>query len=102
MANLDDHNDDLDPVPACKVFQGGNYKILNRMLNLDDANSEILYVGDHIYGDILKSKKTLGWRTMLIVPEMEHEIKVLNRNIGMPRLFHMSAGGTHWRTSYRG
>ena len=91
MANLDDHNDDLDPVPAGKVFQGGNYKILNRMLNLtSDANSEILYVGDHIYGDILKSKKTLGWRTMLIVPEMEHEIEVLNRNIGMPKqLFHM-------------
>ena len=61
------------------------------MLNLtSDANSEILYVGDHIYGDILKSKKTLGWRTMLIVPEMEHEIEVLNRNIGMPKqLFHM-------------
>jgi hypothetical protein len=39
--------------------------------------SDVLYVGDHIFGDILRSKKTLGWRTMLIVPEMDHELEVL-------------------------
>jgi len=93
MANLDseDDLDALEPVPAGKVFQGGNYKILNRMLDLkSESNSEILYVGDHIYGDIVKSKKTLGWRTMLIVPEMEHEIEVLNKNAGVPdELFKM-------------
>ena len=31
---------------------------------------------DHIFGDILRSKKTLGWRTV-IVPEMDHELEVL-------------------------
>lgn len=39
----------------------------------------MLYVGDHIYGDILRSKKTLGWRTMLVVPELAHEMECLER-----------------------
>ena len=37
---------------------------------------QVLYVGDHIYGDILRSKKTLGWRTMLVVPELETELEI--------------------------
>jgi hypothetical protein len=36
----------------------------------------VLYVGDHIFGDILKSKKIQGWRTFLIVPEIAHELQV--------------------------
>lgn len=40
---------------------------------------QVLYVGDHIYGDILRSKKSLGWRTMLVVPELETELRVLSR-----------------------
>jgi 5'-nucleotidase len=34
----------------------------------------VLYVGDHIYGDILKSKKTSMWRTCMVVQEIEDEI----------------------------
>ncbi|VDP85665.1 unnamed protein product [Schistosoma mattheei] len=37
---------------------------------------DVLYVGDHVYGDILKSKKTVGWRTYLIIPELANEIYV--------------------------
>jgi 5'-nucleotidase len=37
---------------------------------------DVLYVGDHIFGDILRSKKEHGWRTFLIVPEMSQELKV--------------------------
>ena len=37
---------------------------------------DVLYVGDHIFGDILKSKKTRGWKTFLIVPEITQELKV--------------------------
>lgn len=40
----------------------------------------MLYVGDHIYGDILRSKKTLGWRTMLVVPELDTELDILQRH----------------------
>lgn len=41
---------------------------------------QVLYVGDHIYGDILRSKKTLGWRTMLVVPELATELDILKRH----------------------
>jgi 5'-nucleotidase len=37
---------------------------------------DVLYIGDHIFGDILKSKKTRGWRTFLVVPEMTQELYV--------------------------
>lgn len=37
---------------------------------------DVLYVGDHIFGDILKSKKIRGWRTFLIVPELIQELHV--------------------------
>ena len=45
------------------------------------SGAQVLYVGDHIYGDILRSKKTLGWRTMLVVPELAHEMECLERAV---------------------
>ena len=56
-----------------KVFQGGYWQDLHRMLDVS-AGERILYVGDHMYADILRSKRTLGWRTCLIIPELESEI----------------------------
>src|SRR5207237_9293914 len=38
------------------------------------AGDEILYVGDHIYGDILRSKKESAWRTAMIIQELEGEV----------------------------
>ena len=34
----------------------------------------VLYIGDHIYGDILKCKKNKGWKTFLVVKELDHQI----------------------------
>ena len=56
-----------------KFYQGGNAQILHKLLQLHSGDS-LLYVGDHIYSDILRSKRTLGWRTCLIVPELATEI----------------------------
>ncbi|KAA3670492.1 uncharacterized protein DEA37_0005185, partial [Paragonimus westermani] len=51
---------------SCQVFS-----------NLIGARGkDVLYVGDHIFGDILKSKKTVGWRTYLVIPELANEIYV--------------------------
>jgi 5'-nucleotidase len=44
-----------------KCFQGGNWLHLQAMLEIK-AGEEILYVGDHLYSDVLRSKRTLGWR----------------------------------------
>lgn len=65
-----------DSNKSCRVFQGGNVGHLHKLLSIE-ASSQVLYVGDHIYGDILRSKKVLGWRTMLVVPELETEVKLL-------------------------
>ncbi|KAG8377794.1 hypothetical protein BUALT_Bualt08G0070700 [Buddleja alternifolia] len=61
---------------SCQVFQGGNVGHLHKLLSIE-SSSQVLYVGDHIYGDILRSKKVLGWRTMLVVPELEKELEQL-------------------------
>ncbi|KAI3440062.1 uncharacterized protein J3R85_004027 [Psidium guajava] len=61
---------------SCRVFQGGNVGHLHKLLSIE-SSSQVFYVGDHIYGDILRSKKVLGWRTMLVVPELEREVKLL-------------------------
>ncbi|CAB1112351.1 unnamed protein product [Ectocarpus sp. CCAP 1310/34] len=41
---------------------------------------KLLYVGDHMFADILRSKRTLGWRTCLIVPELESEMNANREN----------------------
>ncbi|MHC4390537.1 MAG: HAD-IG family 5'-nucleotidase [Planctomycetota bacterium] len=51
------------------VYQGGNLTALERMGRM--GGDRVLYVGDHIYGDILYSKKSSLWRTCMIVPELE-------------------------------
>lgn len=55
-----------------KIYQGGNLLDFERMCGF--AGETILYVGDHIYGDILKSKKTSLWRTCMVIQELEGEI----------------------------
>jgi len=60
-----------------KVFQGGNWKHLQAMLETE-AGEEILYVGDHLYADVLRSKRTLGWRSAFIVPELADQMKVFS------------------------
>lgn len=37
---------------------------------------DILYIGDHIFGDILKSKKQQSWQTCLVVPELSQELGI--------------------------
>lgn len=43
---------------------------------LGAKGKDVLYIGDHIFGDILKSKKIRGWRTFLIIPELATELQV--------------------------
>ena len=57
-----------------RVYQGGNQVGLQRAIGV--SPDEIIYIGDHIYGDIVRSKKTSGWRTVLIVEELERELRV--------------------------
>lgn len=53
------------------VYEGGNLLDFERRLGI--PGSAILYVGDHIYGDILRSKKESAWRTAMIIQELDAE-----------------------------
>lgn len=55
------------------IYQGGNAKKFTKDLCLND--DEILYIGDHIYGDIVRLKKDCNWRTALVVDELGDEIQ---------------------------
>ncbi|CAM9124494.1 unnamed protein product [Chrysoparadoxa australica] len=67
------------------VFQGGNWMHLHELLELD-SGEQLLYVGDHMYSDILRSKRALGWRTCLIVPELDHELETGWKHAGQGQL----------------
>jgi 5'-nucleotidase len=56
-----------------RVYQGGNIETFERMTQA--RGEEILYVGDHIFGDILRSRKDSRWRTCLIVEELQEELR---------------------------
>uniref|UniRef100_A0A0G4H1H6 5'-nucleotidase n=1 Tax=Chromera velia CCMP2878 TaxID=1169474 RepID=A0A0G4H1H6_9ALVE len=58
-----------------KVFQAGNWKTLNNLLNLQAGREQLLYVGDHMYSDIIEGRKSLGWRTCLVIPELAYEVR---------------------------
>jgi 5'-nucleotidase len=59
-------------------YEGGNLVTLEKLLGI--SGDRILYVGDHIYGDILRSKKSSLWRTCMVVEELERELAWLDRN----------------------
>jgi HAD superfamily 5'-nucleotidase-like hydrolase len=60
-----------------RVYAGGN--ILDLEEELGVTGDQILYVGDHIYGDVLRAKKETAWRTAMIVQEMDAELEALGR-----------------------
>lgn len=62
------------PIKTGQVYSGGSVSVFTELMGA--YGKDILYVGDHIFGDILKSKKTRGWKTFLIVPEITQELKV--------------------------
>ena len=67
-----------------KVFQGGNWQHLHKMMGVRSGD-EILYVGDHLYSDVLRSKRTLGWRSLFIMPELEDEMRVFSQTLPLRR-----------------
>jgi hypothetical protein len=55
-----------------RLYQGGDLGRLEELLGT--GGDRVLYVGDHIYGDILRSRKSSLWRTALVVEELEREL----------------------------
>ncbi len=61
-----------------RVYTGGNITDFQRALGF--SGDEVLYVGDHIYGDVLRAKKESTWRTAMIIQEMDDELRVLREH----------------------
>ncbi len=60
------------------IFQGGWAGKLQKDLGLD--GEEILYLGDHIYGDVVSIKKTFNWRTALVLDPLAEEIEAIKKS----------------------
>ena len=61
-----------------KLYYGGNAKTFEESTGY--TGDEILYIGDNLFGDIIRSKSTVNWRTMLIVDELSEQIDRLTEN----------------------
>ena len=62
-----------DCVEGCNIYSGGNHDQLTSML--ETQGHKILYCGDHLHADIIKCRKMTSWKTILIVPELNYELK---------------------------
>lgn len=60
------------------IYQGGNAQTIQKNAGL--TGEQILYLGDHIYGDVLQIKKTCNWRTALVIDELIEEINALEKS----------------------
>ncbi len=57
------------------VYHGGNAHLFQKLTGY--KGDEVLFVGDHVYGDIIRSKDMVNWRTALIVEELSQELPKL-------------------------
>ncbi len=65
------------PLESSKIYQGGSASRFQTLTGFQ--GDEIMYVGDHIYTDIIRSKGLFNWRTMLVVEELERELDGLRK-----------------------
>lgn len=89
LVPLDDQGKPGAPAPAPgggRCFEGGNLRDFEALL--DAKGDDVLYVGDHIYGDILRPKRESGWRTCMVIPELEDELAALLRGRSRLRRLH--------------
>lgn len=70
-------NGEIKHLSRDKIYQGGNVVAFEQMTGI--KGEQVLYIGDHIYGDILRLRKQHMWRTAMVLQELEREISVSER-----------------------
>jgi HAD superfamily 5'-nucleotidase-like hydrolase len=63
------------PLKPGTAYMGGCATQVEK--DLDISGDSILYVGDHMFGDVHASKRELRWRTCLVLRELESEVAAL-------------------------
>jgi 5'-nucleotidase len=76
-------NGEIKHLSRDKIYQGGNVVAFEQMTGI--KGEQVLYIGDHIYGDILRLRKQHMWRTAMVLQELEREITVSERLEGQIR-----------------
>src|SRR5580765_946388 len=71
------HNGEIKHLSRDKIYQGGNVVAFEQMTGI--RGEQVLYIGDHIYGDILRLRKQHMWRTAMVLQELEREISCSDR-----------------------
>jgi 5'-nucleotidase len=61
-----------------RIYQGGNIHDFEKGVGV--RGDHVLYIGDHIYGDMLRAKKSSVWRTAMILQELESELTAVENN----------------------
>lgn len=80
----------VGPLQEGQIYSGGCCDVFSELIGA--KGKDVLYIGDHIFGDILKSKKICGWRTFLVIPELAQELYVwTNKNTLYNRLQNLYA-----------
>ncbi len=60
-----------------RIYRGGSLAEFEKLTS--EAGDRVLYVGDHIYGDVLRAKKESAWRTLMIIQELTDELTAMER-----------------------
>eukprot|EP00092_Neocalanus_flemingeri_P040216 GFUD01043804.1.p1 GENE.GFUD01043804.1~~GFUD01043804.1.p1 ORF type:complete len:526 (+),score=122.58 GFUD01043804.1:211-1578(+) len=85
LQRVDTSSSALLPLSSCPpgpaVYSGGDHSTISTMLGA--KGPDVIYAGDHLHGDVIKCRKHCEWRTLLIVPELSHEMEVSQKSCGL-------------------
>lgn len=65
----------VGPLQTCQAYFGGSAPQIEAHLGI--SGDEILYVGDHMFGDVHVTNRVLRWRTGLVLRELEQEVAAI-------------------------
>ena len=84
LQRVDTYSSTLVPLssspPGPIVYSGGDHSTISTMLGA--KGPDVIYAGDHLFADVIKCRKLCEWRTLLIIPELSHELQVSQKNFG--------------------
>ncbi|HEY2733316.1 MAG TPA: HAD-IG family 5'-nucleotidase, partial [Polyangiales bacterium] len=60
-----------------RIYLGGSQAEFEKLTEV--PADRVLYVGDHIYGDVLRAKKQSAWRTLMIIQELTDELVAIEK-----------------------
>eukprot|EP00466_Bigelowiella_natans_P005643 jgi/Bigna1/77205/fgenesh1_pg.46_\ len=66
----------VDEFVRGEVYTGGGLEEFHRLSGYRESN--VIYMGDQIYSDLVEPQKATQWKTAAIIKEVAHEIKEMN------------------------